>query len=460
MYRFFIFLIFAISICSCKDNSGIAPMDKKPFTLITLDPGHFHAALVQKSMYSSVDSNVFVYAPLGGDLTMHLSRIENYNTRSDSPTKWHEIVYNNPDYFEKMIEEKKGNVVILSGNNRIKSDYIFKSLEAGLNVFVDKPLIIDYKDFDQLKASFALAKEKNILLYDIMTERYEMATQLQKLFSMNKDVFGTLINGSPKEPAGYIESVHHFYKIVSGNVLVRPQWFLDDLQQGEGIADVMTHLVDLIQWECFPDQIIDTNDIKINEATHWPTALTATQFNTITKSSQFPSFLQNSVVKDSILQVYSNGEINYQIRGKYFKTRALWNYQAPEGGGDTHYSLLRGTKANLIVRQGIDEKYKPTLYIEPLNPNDTTLKTIIQNQLKLTERELPGIAIEQVAKGYKLIIPTALQEGHEAHFGQVMKKFLHYLEHHDMPGWEVPNTITKYYTTTKALNMARMIQTK
>ena len=37
---------------------------QEPVRLITVDPGHFHAALVQKSMYPGVDSNVQVYAPL------------------------------------------------------------------------------------------------------------------------------------------------------------------------------------------------------------------------------------------------------------------------------------------------------------------------------------------------------------------------------------------------------------
>jgi hypothetical protein len=36
--------------------------------LITLDPGHFHAALIQKEMYAGVSSRVHVYAPLGPDL--------------------------------------------------------------------------------------------------------------------------------------------------------------------------------------------------------------------------------------------------------------------------------------------------------------------------------------------------------------------------------------------------------
>jgi len=37
------------------------------FRLIILDPGHFHAALIQKSMYAGVSKRVAVYAPLGPD---------------------------------------------------------------------------------------------------------------------------------------------------------------------------------------------------------------------------------------------------------------------------------------------------------------------------------------------------------------------------------------------------------
>ena len=42
-------------------------IQNKPVRLITLDPGHFHAALVQKEMYPGVDSLVYIYAPEGQD---------------------------------------------------------------------------------------------------------------------------------------------------------------------------------------------------------------------------------------------------------------------------------------------------------------------------------------------------------------------------------------------------------
>ena len=60
-------------------------------------------------------------------------------------------VYTGNDFFEKMIAEKKGNVVVLSGNNQKKTEYILKSLQNGFNVFADKPMVIDSKGFENLK---------------------------------------------------------------------------------------------------------------------------------------------------------------------------------------------------------------------------------------------------------------------------------------------------------------------
>src|SRR5258707_13260698 len=81
--------------------------------LITLDPGHFHAALVQKSMYENVDSIVHVYAPEGPDVKLHLSRIGAFNSRKENPTRWKEKVYEGEDFFEEMLSDKEGNVVVL-----------------------------------------------------------------------------------------------------------------------------------------------------------------------------------------------------------------------------------------------------------------------------------------------------------------------------------------------------------
>lgn len=436
------------------DCTNPAKQEQKPVRLVTLDPGHFHAALVQKSMYPGVDSTVYVYAPAGNDLQYHLDRITSYNTRSENPTHWKEEVYTGPDFFEKMIAEKKGNVVVLAGNNQKKTEYILQSLQNGLNVLADKPMVIDGKGFGQLQQAFETAKKNNLLLYDIMTERYEITTVLQRELSMIPEVFGELEKGSPDNPAITKESVHHFYKYVSGEVLTRPAWFLDVSQQGEGIVDVMTHLVDLVQWECFPEQAIDyTKDIRVNTAKRWTTAMGMQEFTTITRLDSFPVYLRQHIVNDTLLHILCNGEINYILKGVHAKTSVVWRYKAPEGTGDTHYSIMRGTKADLVIRQGAAEQYRPALYIEPVT-NDSAYAKLLSDKMKAIAASYPGIELNPSTNGWQVIIPEKLKEGHEAHFARVMEKFLEYLQKGTIPAWEVPNMIAKYYITTTGLETA------
>lgn len=444
----------AFYFVACKSKTEEDhPVAKKPVQLVTVDPGHFHAALVQKSMYDDVDSVVHVYAPEGPDGDMHLERINNFNRRADDPTRWNEVVYKGPDFFERMLADKAGNVVVLAGNNEKKTEYIARAIDSGFNVLGDKPMAIDSRGFDLLKTAFTTAASKDLLLYDIMTERYEITTILQKELSQLTEVFGTLEPGTPNRPSVTKESVHHFFKYVSGNVLTRPPWFMDVKQEGEGIVDVTTHLVDLVQWECFPEQTIDyTKDIEILKASRTKTPMTLSQFKAITKLDAFPDYLKSIVRNDTVLDVYSNGEINYRIRDVHAKVSVIWNYRAPEGGGDTHYSIMRGTKANLIIRQGKEENYSATLYIEPVR--SAGFAAVLNEQFKKIQEKYPGVELKKNAKGWEVVVPDHYKEGHEAHFARVMEKFLEYLKNRNMPAWEVPNMLAKYYTTTKALEVA------
>ena len=439
-------------------SSAIAqtsPPRDAPVRLITLDPGHFHAALVQKSSYPQVSPVVHVYAPNSPDVKLHLGRIESYNHRADNPTHWQETVYTGTDYLEKMLAGRQGNVVVMAGNNRLKTEYISKSVGAGFNVLADKPMVIDARQFEDLKAAFATAAKQKVLLYDIMTERSEITTLLQRELSRLPAVFGTLETGTPDNPAVTKESTHHFYKYVSGSVLQRPGWFMDVAQQGEGIVDVTTHLVDLVQWECFPEQIIDyKKDIRLTNARRWTTDMTREQFKTITNLPDFPDYLKKDVGNDGVLHVYSNGEINYQLRGVHAKVSVTWAYQAPEGAGDTHYSIMRGTKATVVIRQGAEQQYKPTLYVEPSQENDA-YATALTGAISALQQRYPGIGLKKLKTGWEVIIPENYKDGHEAHFGQVTERFLTYLKAGKLPVWEVPNMLAKYYTTTQALELAK-----
>ena len=145
-----------------------------------------------------------------------------------------------------------------------------------------------------------------------MTERHEITTTLQREFSTIAPVFGGLLKGSQGDPAVTKASVHHFSKLVSGAPLKRPAWFFDTVQQGEGLVDITTHLVDLVQWECFPGQIIDYHtDVQVLSARRWPTAISPAQFSSVTNLTGFPTWLQKDVGTDGRLHTYANGEIDY-----------------------------------------------------------------------------------------------------------------------------------------------------
>jgi predicted dehydrogenase len=429
-------------------------MKAKPekVVIMTVDPGHFHAGLIHKSMYPDMDSTVYVYAPDGDELKDYHQRLESYNSRPEEPTAWKLEVHSGQDYLEKMLADRLGNVMVVAGKNDQKIDYILSAVRKGIHVYADKPLVINPAGYAKLQEAFEVAADKNLLLYDIMTERFEITSILQKELSMLPSVFGELVDGSPEQPAITKESVHHFYKQVSGKPLIRPDWFFDVEKEGEGIVDVTTHLVDLIQWAAFPEQALQTDDVRMLAARRWATPLSLDQFRQATGKAAFPEAMQKQM-QDGKLMVYSNGEMVYTLKGKHAKVSVVWDFEAPAGAGDTHYSMMRGSKAELIIRQGEEEQYKPTLYVRLLEGQDEALSTAVGQTLQVKYK---GISLRQMPDGlYQVLVPESYHVGHEAHFTQVTERFLEYYKSGKMPDWEVPNMLVKYYTTTKALEMAR-----
>ena len=99
--------------------------------LIIVDPGHFHATLLQKDMYPWVDPRVTVYAPLGPDLLDYLNRISLFNSRRDNPTHWALDIHTSSDPMAEMLRGRAGNIVVFTGRNRGKIDRILAALKAG-----------------------------------------------------------------------------------------------------------------------------------------------------------------------------------------------------------------------------------------------------------------------------------------------------------------------------------------
>ena len=430
---------------------------RTPFRFMTLDPGHFHAGLVQKEMYPDVAPTVDVYAPEGPDLEAHLKRIAAFNGRKDNPTSWVLELHKGPDAFERMLRDRPGKIVVISGKNRGKIERIGRSVAANLHVLADKPWILKSADLPALDAALADADRKQVVAYDIMTERFEITTILQRALVNDPAVFGQPLKGTPDDPAVYIESVHHLMKTVSGAPNIRPAWFFDTEEQGEGLNDIGTHLVDLVQWTLFPDRSVNyRTDVRVLSAYRWPTMIPEAEFRRVTASAGFPASLA-SRVKNGALEYFCNTYVTYTLNGIHTALNVPWDWEAPAGAGDTHFAVYKGSKARIEVRQSKADGYRTEVYVVPNAAGDRdAVRAAVTTRVAALQSQWPGVAVDERHGTIHLSIPETFRVGHEAHFAEVTRNYLGYLRRRGtLPAWERPNMLAKYYVTTTGTELSR-----
>jgi hypothetical protein len=419
--------------------------------LVVVDPGHFHATLVQQQMYPGLSPLVRVLAPLGPDLIDYLSRITRYNRRAKAPTEWRLDVHAGPGFLDRLRDEPPGGIAIFSGRNRGKIERIIAALEAGLHVLADKPAIIEPADLPRLEAALTLAKERRLVLADMMTGRHN--TLLRVLQSLRRDhnVFGNPVPGTRDEPGVVLSGVHFLRKVVAGLPNPRPAWYFDITEQGEGLADTGVHLVDRVHETLFTEQPLDCQrDTNILAASRWPTLVSLAQFCELTGESGWPDELGPWIRRD-VLEYFCNGRVDYRVRGIHVRLEVRWDWHA-EQGDDTHHALYRGTRCRLAVRQGPAERFRPELYILP----DSDIGTALRRCIAALQPSFPGIAVEAVGPEWRIVIPDALRVGHDAAFAAFTRRFLAYVaDPTSLPPRERSNLLAKYRVTTGAVALSR-----
>jgi predicted dehydrogenase len=435
--------------------SGGSPVPRQ-IRLMTLCPGHFHAALVHKQMVPGVHPRVYVYAPLDADLLAHLARFIEFNSRPASPTAWELDVRAGGDYLGRFLQEQPGNTVVVAGRNRPKIDLILAALSNGLHVLADKPWVIDPADFPKLEVAFRQADLRDLVAWDMMTERYEVTTVLQRELMRDPDVFGAPLSGTPDDPGLALESVHYLKKSVAGLPLTRPAWWFDPAEAGPALADVGTHLADLAMWLLFPDRPIDhRRDAEVIDAAAWPTPLDREQFAAVTGLPDFPPGLPN-VAGDRLLYA-GNGTATVRLRGVHVRLTALWDYEAQPGCGDTHEAVARGTVGRVEVRP---DGGQPQLSVVAADPaRHAEVLAAVDRRCQGWQGTFPGVAARDLGGRVHVEVPDHLRVGHEAHFASVVREFVrHFHNPRQVPAWEGTNLLTKYYLTTRATELARAKQ--
>jgi hypothetical protein len=424
--------------------------------LITLDPGHFHAALFHKETLPGISPVVRVFAPLGPDLTLHLNRMAGFNARAERPTDWRLEIYAGPDFLDRMLEQEPGKIVVLSGRNKPKIKRIRASVERGFHVLADKPWIIESSDFPELEKTVRSPAAKRVVAYDAMTQRFEVTCLLARELVQDAAIFGTPAAGSLQQPSVLMESSHALLKEVAGAVNLRPDWFFDIRQQGESLADAGPHLVDQVTWTLFPEKVLDyAGDINVLQAERWPVKISRSQFETVTGRRGFPAFLQDSL-KDDQLQFWCNNRLDYTVRGQHVRIVTSWEFN-PGGGKDSHRTVFVGTGARVEILCGQAQGFVPELYVKArdVDPN-RSLRAALDRKIADLRLQYPGLELESAPDGFKLVIPAALHSSHEAHFAALTGRFLSYVRApQSVPTWETSHLLAKYYVTTRGVALGR-----
>ncbi len=438
MKRALSYIVALLALCCCCSRTESVPL--KQMTVIA--PGHFHAALTQKTPLPGVGDTVHVFAPEGVELQTYLKTVASYTDPETGSSRWVEKVYAGEDYLEKVPPAQSGCFVVLAGNNKLKSRYILESVRKGYHVLADKPMAISREDLLLLDTAYHEASERGLVICEMMTERYDLLNKIVRELVADQELFGVCQRVK-------MLSVHHFYKEVSGVPVRRPAWYFDVTQQGEGIADVTTHLIDQIFWICSPAAPVTADRVVLKEASRWTTPLSMEQFRQVTGESVIPSFLADYVRGDS-LEVSANGRMSFMLDQIPCDIEVHWDYVAPEGAGDISVCRYTGSRATLEIVQDAETGFVRQLFL-------TAPYAEAASAVARLKADFPFVHLQDDGEGrFLLDVPLKERSGHEEHFGLVARAFLHQVDEALMSDEESANTLTKYKLTIDAVSAATM----
>ena len=405
-------------------------------TLLFLDPGHFHGALTLRVPQGRAADEIFVYAREGAELRDFLTLVDRFNRRAPDATRWRPVVATSDDPLGRLIDERRGDVVVLAGKNGGKARTLRCLHDAGFHVLADKPWLVEPADLEHIRASL----DGWPLAAEIMTGRHDVAAGLVRKLVGTPALFGAFRQDGP---AIEQESVHQLEKLVDGAPLRRPWWYFDVRVQGSGPVDITTHVVDQAQWLAGDDE----TPPALVSARAWSTPVPADAFRRITGESRFPRELAPVVAGDT-LSYRCNSELVYTIGRLTASASTRWNLAPSPGGADSSRMVAHGTRADVRLEQSERTGYRRKVFVEP---RAESVALALSDTVASWQGELPGLAVTPAGpNAYEVVLPAALDGGHETHFARVLDGFLRIVDEGRWPAALAQRTLGKYALLAEA----------
>jgi len=377
--------------------------------------------------------------------------VEAFNRRPEQPTSWRPVVRTGDRPLDHLIAERRGQVAILAGKNDGKMAGMRRLHDAGFHVLADKPWMVDSSGLDDLRHTLAAGP----LAVEMMTGRHDIASILTRRLVREREVFGDFDVDSG-QPTIEISGVHHLEKMVNGRPLRRPAWYFDVRVQGDGLADIPTHMVDQVQRLVAAASPIDAGPAPapgLIAARTWSTQVPLALFARVTGGSVFPPEL-SGVVTGEELTYRANAELTFRLGAVTAALDTRWDLSAPPGGGDTHRSVIRGTRAEIRVEQDEGTGFRRRLSVVPRR-EETPVRAALANAVAAWQEAHPGTRVAADGSACEIRVPRALDVGHERHFPLMLAEFLSLVEGGRMPRDLASATLAKYTLLSEAAAAAR-----
>jgi predicted dehydrogenase len=414
--------------------------------LVFLEPGHFHAALTLRERHPLVSDEIAIYVSTGPgdadgrDAAEFLGLVEAFNRRPVQPTAWRPVIRAGPEPLARLLAERPGDVVVLAGKNDRKMALVRALHDAGLHVLVDKPWIT---------RPAAVADVRHVLhggarVMEIMTGRHAGTSRVAERLVQDTEIFGDFDRSAG--PAIRLASVHHLEKSVNGAPLRRPPWFFDVRVQGDGVADIPTHLIDQVQ-RFLAGRM--PGGVELLRARLWSTPVPRALFTRVTGLADFPSELRADLRGD-VLAYAGNAELSIRLGGVEAHLVTSWDLTEPPGGGDAHRAVILGSESRVRIEQGPDTDFRRRLFVEP-RVDRLRVGAALARAMAAWQSEHPGLAAIASTGGYEVEVPVGPGTAHEGQFPLVLDEFLQALDRGEWPDARASDTLAKYELIARAL---------
>jgi predicted dehydrogenase len=420
-------------------------------TLLFLEPGHFHAALTLREHHPLVADDVVVYVEDAGgrEVAEFLGLLEAFNRRPQRPTRWRAVVRAGPEPLTRLLQERRGDVVILAGRNDRKMALVRRLHDGGLHVLADKPWIT---------SAGALPDVRHVLgggprVMEMMTGRHSPTSTTAERLVGEPKIFGGFDTNGDEFPIR-LTSVHHLDKSVNGVPLRRPPWFFDVRVQGDGLADIPTHLVDQAQRFLAAHGATGDREAKLLAARRWSTPVPRALFARVTGLADFPPDLRDHVEGD-VLAYAGNAELSFRLRGVGIHLTTRWDLTEATGGGDAHTATVTGGLSRVRIEQGPQTGLRRRLVVEPRG-NGSHVGAALQRAMTAWQPDYPGLAAVATLEGFEIEVPAVPGTAHEGQFPLVLDEFLRTIDGAARwPDERAADTLAKYELLARALTTER-----